>query len=188
MLEFFQRIDDQLVIFFSSFGHATWLNTFFVFFTDLHKKPWAIVCFLTLLCYFGFRKIRWQFWRPLLAMAIAIAASDLVSYRVLKANVTRLRPAAVLSQVTPLANATGNSFPSNHAANCFAAAVILSLMFPSQTFWFYLFAALVGFSRVYLGVHYVSDVLAGAIVGILVGNLASLILRDKTMPSTRNTE
>ena len=63
------------------------------------------------------------------------------------------------------------SFPSNHAANSFAAATLLSLCFRNTTLLVFAFALIVCYSRVYLRVHYPSDVLGGATLGICMGYL-----------------
>ena len=60
------------------------------------------------------------------------------------------------------------SFPSGHATTAFAAAVVLALWFPRGTVPFVGVAVLVGFSRVMLGAHFPSDVLAGALLGSVV--------------------
>ncbi len=80
----------------------------------------------------------------------------------------RDRPAqAYLGIVFPYRNVTGRSFPSGHTSLVFATAASLSLQFKK---WYitvpaYAWAAAVGYSRIYLGVHYPTDVLAGSFVG-----------------------
>ncbi|MFQ5736208.1 MAG: phosphatase PAP2 family protein [Thermodesulfobacteriota bacterium] len=64
-----------------------------------------------------------------------------------------------------------NSFPSGHAAASFSVAYVLAKKYPSLGFLFYTVAALVGASRIYLGSHYPTDVLFGALLGILAGYL-----------------
>jgi membrane-associated phospholipid phosphatase len=58
------------------------------------------------------------------------------------------------------------SFPSSHAANAFAIAWVLSWRWRRFAPYFFVFAAVVGFSRIYLNRHFLSDVLCGAIVGV----------------------
>jgi membrane-associated phospholipid phosphatase len=63
---------------------------------------------------------------------------------------------------------TGKSFPSNHAANNFAVATLLLMVYGSKMWWMLIWASLVSYSRVYCGVHYVSDIVAGALWGTLL--------------------
>ncbi|MGH7411303.1 MAG: phosphatase PAP2 family protein, partial [Candidatus Methylomirabilis sp.] len=61
------------------------------------------------------------------------------------------------------------SFPSGHSVTAFALASVLSRTYPKGSFAFYLLASMVAFSRVYLASHFLSDVVAGAAVGLLAG-------------------
>ena len=63
------------------------------------------------------------------------------------------------------------SFPSNHAANISGLATIFSNIYPKIKKYFWGFAVIVMFSRMYIGVHYPLDILAGSIIGISMGGL-----------------
>lgn len=78
----------------------------------------------------------------------------------------------------------GFSFPSNHAAISFMAAFLLASRFKMHII-FYFLASLVAFSRVYIGVHYPSDVIGGAIIGCLIGWILLHVWRkfETTSPS-----
>ncbi len=85
----------------------------------------------------------------------------------LKHAINRPRPFETYPEIQKLSAGGSSSFPSGHTSDAFSTATSLSLAFPK---WYviapsYTYAALVGYSRMHLGVHYPSDVLAGAIVG-----------------------
>jgi membrane-associated phospholipid phosphatase len=65
----------------------------------------------------------------------------------------------------------GHSFPSSHTSNLFAAAAVACRFLRRHGLWFVLLAALVGWSRIYCGVHWPSDVLGSAILGWITGSL-----------------
>jgi len=69
------------------------------------------------------------------------------------------------------------SFPSNHAANITGLAIIFSAVYPKRNKWFYSLAGLIAFSRIYIGVHYPLDVLAGVIMGAIYAWLLLTIWR-----------
>jgi undecaprenyl-diphosphatase len=107
------------------------------------------------------------------ALAILLFAALTVTYYAvssIKWAVGRPRPFTFMPDANLFAVEKGFSFPSNHAASAFMAATILSGFFGAWRVGLFFVAALVGYSRVYLGVHFLSDVLAGAIVGIVIGH------------------
>jgi undecaprenyl-diphosphatase len=188
ILESLRSLDNGTFVAINQTYHAKWIDTFFVTFTDLHEIPWVAALFIGLVLFFGFRKFGKQFLSIFIAMILAVAVSDAFCRRVLKHYVERPRPGqseTFKDSAVVLAPGTGNSFPSNHAANCFAVAVILAAAFPRFRHMFYSFALLVAFSRVFVGVHYPSDVLVGSIVGILFGRVVSVFFAIQFKGSTQ---
>lgn len=105
-------------------------------------------------------------------LIITIAFSDQLNSSWVKHLFERVRPCHVLSDVHLLVPCgSGFSFPSSHAVNNAAGAVVLAFFYRKWTWAFATFAGLVGFSRVYVGVHYPSDVLAGFLLGTGCGFL-----------------
>ncbi|MCP4647982.1 MAG: phosphatase PAP2 family protein, partial [bacterium] len=101
----------------------------------------------------------------------------------LKHNVNRIRPnrdETIAAQLDCRLRTGGRrSFPSNHSANSAGIAVFTSLVYPPLALPALLFSFLVGFSRIYLAVHYPSDVLVGWLIGSLAGFLVWHILRKR---------
>ena len=93
----------------------------------------------------------------------------------IKHLVARERPENALITVDWLVDTAEYSFPSGHAAMAFMMAILLSSVF-GRKYFFYTLAFLIAFSRIYLGVHYLSDVVGGAVIGVALG---SVILRHK---------
>ena len=94
-------------------------------------------------------------------------ALELSGYYLLKKNIKRPRPFVVRPNVHfHIVPPDEFSFPSGHTAAAFLMAVLLSSAFPILTVPAILWACMVGFSRVFLGVHYPTDVLAGMLLGI----------------------
>ena len=106
----------------------------------------------------------------LLATGLAVLHADSVA----KPLVGRHRPFVSFSDVDVTAKPPPDlSFPSGHAASAFAAAFVMSRVFPELRVGLWVLAALVAFSRVYVRVHYPLDVLVGAVVGVAAAAFAA---------------
>jgi undecaprenyl-diphosphatase len=115
--------------------------------------------------------------------ALTTFLADSASFGV-KDLVHRTRPFDAHPQIHPLYTVHSSSFPAGHAATAFAGATLLSYVVPRAIPLFAALAFAVGFSRVYVGVHYPSDVLVGAAIGVLVGAavIAALLLVERWKP------
>jgi undecaprenyl-diphosphatase len=121
--------------------------------------------------------------RILAVSAIAVVLlADATAY-FLKDVFHRIRPCHVLQHVYLLRGAVctnSYSFPSNHATNMFAIAAFFSYNYRTLVVPSYLAAVLVGYSRIYLGVHYPADVMAGLLFGTLLGFSAAIMAERLT--------
>jgi undecaprenyl-diphosphatase len=114
-------------------------------------------------------------WRLVAALGLAILLSDFVGSQVLRPLVGRMRPAYALPPgavrwIAPAANV--GSLPSLHAANFFALALVGTVGWPALGPLLYAVAIGVAWSRIYVGVHWPGDVVAGALWGTLAALVA----------------
>jgi undecaprenyl-diphosphatase len=106
---------------------------------------------------------------------VTVTLTDQLATDLLKPLVHRLRPcnphALVEGGRYILVHClrTSYSFPSNHAMNMFGQAMLLTLFYPRFGVYFFSFAGIIGFSRIYVGVHYPLDVAGGAVFGVVCG-------------------
>lgn len=154
----------------------SYLDMFMPFITSLNNTKYLILSAIVAILLFK----RLYGAKVILGIIVAVALSDIIAARVFKPLVERPRPQYSTTNVRLLVPSQSSySFPSNHAANVFAAATVIGLMIPLVRGIAMVFAFLVAYSRVYVGVHYPGDVIAGALLGICCGMLSFQILRSQ---------
>ena len=134
-----------------------------------HGEFWILLA-LILLC---FKKTR----KAGVAMGIAMACGFLVGNMGLKNLFARIRPYDMVEVEMLVEHLSDFSFPSGHTMVSFIAATILAMYNRKWGYIAFPVAALMGFTRLYLYVHFPTDVLAGAILGILAGIAVTLLMK-----------
>lgn len=159
----------------------------FLFLNGIHSESWdKIMCFVSgklswaplyaVFLFFIIRNYKWHSITIILLIVLTITLADQISVKAFKFVFERLRPCHnpnISHLVHIVNNKCGGQFGfvSSHASNSFAVAMFLHLLFKTRWFSWFIFAwaALVSYSRVYLGVHYPADITGGAILGMIIG-------------------
>lgn len=171
MIDVFEQLDQSLFLFLNSIHNESW-DQIMLFISG--KVEWIPLYILLLILIFLNYK-RKSIW-VILASALLILLSDQISVQVFKEGFQRYRPCHNLdikSIVHIVNNKCGGTygFVSSHATNSFAIATFIGLLLKKRGLkWglllLILWATIVSYSRIYLGVHYPSDVFGGALLGI----------------------
>ncbi len=114
-------------------------------------------------------------------VVLAVALSDQLSSGLLKQVVGRVRPCNALPDDAfrlLVGRSKAPSFPSSHAANSFSMATVLAWRYPRFTGLLLGIALVIAYSRIYVGVHYPFDAVVGALLGVVCGRVAILIVHS----------
>lgn len=171
MLETLLDIDTNLFLFLNSLHSPTW-DTIMWYISD--KEFWYPFYGLLILAMAW--RYKWNAVFTVIFIALLITLADQISVHGFKEVFERFRPThnpAIADRVHTVKGYRGGDFGfvSSHASNTFALALFSSRLFKNNYFsWFiFLWAAVVSYSRIYLGVHYPLDILGGALLGVILG-------------------
>ncbi len=181
-MEFFLPFDLPILDFIERYLHNPVTDAVFPFVTYIGELG-ACWIFLGLSLLF-IKKYR----RAGALILLSLIAATLLGEVLIKNIVCRPRPFQYISSGFPLLipPPSGYSFPSGHTCASFAAATALFLQHKRQGALCFLLAALIGFSRVFLWVHFPSDVLAGALLGALTGVSVTLLYEKALLPRIKS--
>ena len=187
MIEEILKLDSQLFLFLNNLGSPTFDN----FWIYLSYKESNILFYLALLIFYFFsesKKIKLtEVFYSLFFIAIMIAIADQTA-NLFKDSFQRLRPCyneSLISFVRLVNESCGGKygFFSAHASNSFSLAVFFGLLYKNRFRYIIyislLYASLISYSRIYLGVHFPLDILFGGVYGITIGLVVFRIYENK---------
>ena len=180
IIEFLKDIDTQLFLFLNGL-HTPFFDVLFEYFSG--RFFW--IPLYALLFVIATLKLKWKMMYFILAVVALIFLSDKISVYWFKEVFMRYRPCHNndIAHLIHLVDGCGGKygFVSSHAANTFALAafmgIILRKHFPKMLLWMLVWATVVSYSRIYLGVHYPADIAVGGMLGILIGYAVAFILK-----------
>lgn len=173
-IEWILEADTQAFLFFNSL-YLTGLDNFVLLLT----AEWTWIPLYAYLLWLACQRLQRQVRKCLIfgfAIALVIGLADQTTSRLMKPYFQRLRPShepALASQIHLAEREAGKpyrggkfGFASSHAANTFGLAFFMLCLLGRQGRWLFLWAGIVSYTRIYLGVHYPLDILFGAFVGM----------------------
>jgi undecaprenyl-diphosphatase len=179
LLKFLLDIDNRLLLWANSHNNPFLDEIMLAFSERFFWVPFYAI--LVLLIIYKYRK---RSLLILITITLMIIATDQFSSHLLKPLVGRLRPCyneSVMHLLHMIKDCGGRfGFISSHASNSFGAAMMLWLLFRNQYKYFWLmfvWAAVVSYSRIYLGVHFPSDIAAGMLCGLSFGYIFYTLYR-----------
>lgn len=187
MIEEILKLDSQLFLFLNNLGSSTF-DAFWIF---LSYKESNIFFYLSLLIFYFYKKSKTiklsEVFYSLLFIAIMILIADQTA-NLFKDSFQRLRPCyneSLIDSVRLVKESCGGKygFFSAHASNSFSLAVFFGLLYKNKFRYIIyislIYASLISYSRIYLGVHFPLDILFGGVYGITIGLVVFRIYENK---------
>lgn len=186
MLETLQHLDRDLFVYLNSLGSETFDPIWKVITKQIYWTPvFAFIAYLT------YKKLGWRHTLLIVGMiAVLIAFTDQTT-NLIKNTVQRLRPCnnpEIADVIRAVIQRKSFSFVSGHASNSMASALFLFLVlrrYYKYMGFIFLWPVVFAYSRIYLGLHYPGDILAGYCLGLLTGFLVYklyIYLRNRYLP------
>ena len=166
MIDTIVEIDKQIMVFFNKTISNPIFDFIMPIITNQNFLVFSGLILIGYLAYYGEKRGR----ITIVVLLIAASFSDALCFQVIKPWVGRIRPSHEFYDYINLLVSKGGkySFPSNHAANSFVFATVLSYFYEKNKTFLYILASAIAFSRVYVGVHYPLDIVSGAIIGYII--------------------
>ncbi|AOR24787.1 phosphatase PAP2 family protein [Clostridium taeniosporum] len=173
-MQYIQMFDNKILEFIQNNLHTSFMDKIIPIITSLGNMGFIwIVIGIAFICSEKYRKYGF-------IMLCTLCIGALIGDGIIKPLVGRMRPFNSIENIELLIKApTSFSFPSGHTMSSFAAATIVYIANKKMGIGAFILAALIGFSRMYLYVHYPSDVLVGCILGITLSNVIYKVISSK---------
>ncbi len=191
IIHFLIKFDHKLFLYLNNLGNESWDSTMIFMTGKWSWIPFYVLVMAGLIYHFRNKSIP-----ILLAIILTITISDRFSSGLMKPTFKRLRPCQnteLQEDIRILVHCGRYGFISSHASNTFALAFLLSFVFRQKIyFWaiasgLFLWAFVVSYSRIYVGVHYPADIFFGALSGIFWAFLICKIAEKRKIQSFNNS-
>lgn len=164
-METILALDHTIFLFINHLPHTVLSDTIALTFSGIGAGGFIWLALSLLIFVRVERKEHWFF----LPIVLATTLAELLGNWGLKLVFFRNRPPPTLGTIYVTTRLTDYSFPSGHATFAWALAVVLASKEPRLKYFYYTLAVLISLSRIYLGAHYPSDVVAGTFLGLAIG-------------------
>lgn len=170
MIGFLQRLNEvelPITLFFNRFNHRVLFSHFFAAISRMGNGIFWYAIIASLPFIYGWPAVKYSL------QMLAVGFIALLIYKTLKISTTRQRPYQVDKNIIQNVPALDlYSFPSGHTMHAVSFSLVLTHFYPEWSWVVWPFTVLVAFSRLVLGLHYLSDVIVGAVIGFVVALLS----------------